>query len=48
MIAMIANHPYIACLLFWLIGLILGWLGSQFTIPRHKGHQDEDITGIGA
>jgi hypothetical protein len=49
MTAAIADHPYVACLLFWCIGLIAGWLVSEMKDPRRRRPRaDDDITGIGA
>lgn len=48
MTAHIAAHPYLACMLFLAIGILVGWLVNTFTIARpHRAH-DDDITGIGA
>lgn len=48
MIAHIADHPYLACVLFLAIGVLVGWLANAFTVERPRATTDDDITGIGA
>lgn len=45
---MIAEHPYLACLLFLAIGIAAGWAANAFMLPLREHASDDDITGIGA
>ena len=45
---MVADHPYLACAVALLLGLVAGWFAGQLTQLRRAPHPDDDITGIGA
>jgi hypothetical protein len=45
---LIANHPYLACAVALLFGLLAGWFaGTLYRLDREESAEDE-ITGIGA
>jgi hypothetical protein len=45
---LIADHPYLACAIALLFGLLAGWLaGTLYRLERDE-LDDDEITGIGA